>query len=109
VIQVALKGGVQQMKRETLKSLGANLNDYRENLKFGYFSKLVDVTARGLAETLLERFQVYFSDLSTIVGRISDKKVDKEQASKILKEMKYKSYELKEGIVKLKEKLENSA
>jgi len=109
VIQVALKGGVQQMKRETLKSLGANFNDYRENLKFGYFSKLVDVTARGLAETLLERFQVYFSDLSTIVGRISDKKVDKEQASKILKEMKYKSYELKEGIVKLKEKLENSA
>jgi len=108
VVQVALKGGVQQMKRETLKSLGANLKDYRENLKFGYFSKLVEATAEGLAETLLERFQVYFSDLSTIVGRISDKKVDKEQASKILKEMKYKSYELKEGIVKLKEKLEKS-
>jgi len=109
VVQKALEGGVQQMKRETLKSLGANLKDYRENLKFGYFSKLVDATASGLAETLLERFQVYFSDLSAIVDRISDKKVDKEQASGILKEMKYKSYELKDSIAKLKQDINGPA
>jgi hypothetical protein len=109
VVQMALRAGVQQMKRDTLKSLSANLNDYRENLKFGYFSKLVEVTAKGLAGNLLERFQVYFGDLSAIVGRISDKKVDKEQVNGILKDMKYKSYELKESIAKLKQKIENIA
>ena len=88
VVQKALTGGVQQMKRETLKSLGDNLKDYRENLKFGYFSKLVDETTKSLAETLLERFQIYFNDLSTVGGKISDKSVDKEQASDILKDMK---------------------
>ena len=109
VVQMALRAGVQQMKRETLKSLSANLNDHRENLKFSYFSKLVDATVTGLAETLVERFQVYFSDLSAIVGRISDKKVDKEQANRILKDMKFKSDELKESIAKLKQKIEDVA
>jgi GTPase SAR1 family protein len=107
VVQMALKAGIRQMKRDTLKSLSANLNDYRENLKFGYFSKLVDATANGLADTLLERFQVYSGDLAAIVGRISNKKIDKEQANGILKEMKFKSYELKEAIAKLKQKIEN--
>jgi hypothetical protein len=109
VVQNALRGGVQQMKRETLKSLGDNLKDYRENLKFGYFSRLVDETAKSLAETLLERFQVYFTYLSTVGGKISDKSVDKEQASEVLREMKFKSYELKESIARLKQDINGPA
>jgi GTPase SAR1 family protein len=109
VVQKALTGGVQQMKRETLKSLGDNLKDYRENLKFGYFSNLVDETAKGLAETLLERFQVYFHDLTMVGGKISDKSDDKDQASEILKEMKFKSYELKDSVVRLKQDINGPA
>jgi GTPase SAR1 family protein len=109
VVQNALRGGVQQMKRETLKSLADNLKDYRENLKFRYFSKLVDETAKGLAETLLERFQVYFHDLTMVGGKISDKSVDKEQVSDILKDMKFKSYELKDSVGQLKQDLEGNA
>lgn len=109
VVASALRGGVQQMKRETLKSLADNFKDYRENLKFGYFSRLVDETASSLAETLLERFQVYFNDLSVVGGKISDKGDDKKRASEILKEMKYKSYELKESIVRLKKNINGPA
>jgi GTPase SAR1 family protein len=109
VVQKALKGGVQQMKRETLQSIADNLKDYRENLKFGYFSKLVDETAQSLAETLLERFQIYFHDLSTVGGKISDKSVDKEQASDILKNMKFTSYELKESVARLKQEIDGNA
>ena len=109
MVQKALKSGVQQMKRETLKSLGDNLKDYRENLKFRYFSRLVDETTKSLAETLLERFQIYFNDLSTVGGKISDKSVDKEQASEILKDMKFKSYELKESIARLKQGINGPA
>ena len=109
VVQNALRGGVQQMKRETLKSLGNNLKDYRENLKFGYFSRLVDETTKSLAESLLERFQVYFNDLIMVGGEISDKSVDKEQASEILKNLKFKSYELKENIASLKQDINGPA
>jgi hypothetical protein len=94
------------MKRETLKSVVANLKDYRENLKFGYFSRLIDTTASSLEETLVERFQVYFNDLSTIVGQISHTKDDREQAFRVLKEMEAKSNRLKDRVERLKEKIE---
>jgi len=106
VVHGALQGGARQMKRETLKSVVANLKDYCENLKFGYFSILIDTTASSLEETLVERFQVYFNDLSTVVGQISHTKVDKERAFKILKEMEVKSNQLKNRVERLKEKIE---
>ncbi len=109
VVQKALKGGIQQMKRETLKSLAVNLKDFRENLKFGYFSRLVEAVAARLAETMLERFQVYFNDLSTIVSQISHTKVDKEQAFDVLKSMDGKSHDIKIKINRLREKIEGIA
>lgn len=109
VVQKALKGGIQQMKRETLKSLAVNLKDFRENLKFGYFSRLVEAVAARLAETMLERFQVYFNDLSTIVSQISNTKVDKEQAFDVLKSMDGKSHDIKIKINRLREKIEGIA
>ena len=68
----------------------------------------MDETTKSLAESLLERFQVYFNDLIMVGGKISDKSVDKEQASEILKEMKFKSYELKENIASLKQDISGS-
>jgi hypothetical protein len=69
----------------------------------------VDETAKGLAETLLERFQVYFHDLTMVGGKISDKGDDKDQASEILKEMKFKSYELKDSVARLKQVINGPA
>jgi GTPase SAR1 family protein len=106
MVQRALKGGAQQMKRETLKSFAVNLKDFRENLKFGYFSRLVEATAASLAETMLEGFQIYFSDLSTIVGQISNTRADKEQAVDVLKTMDVKSHDINERIDRLREKIE---
>ena len=97
------------MKRETLKSLAANLRDFRENLKFGYFSRLVEAAAARLAETMLERFQIYFNDLSAIIGQISNTKLDKEQAFEVLKTMDGKSHDIKIKIKRLREKIEGIA
>ena len=97
------------MKRETLKSFVVNLRDFRENLKFGYFSRLVETTAASLAETMLEGFQIYYSDLSSIVGQISNTQADKEQAFDVLKTMSEKSRDIKERIDRLREKIETIA
>jgi hypothetical protein len=109
MVQRALRGGAQQMKRETLKSFVVNLRDFRENLKFGYFSRLVEATAASLAETMLEGFQIYYSDLATIVGQISNTQADKEQAFDVLKTMDAKSRDIKERIDRLREKIESIA
>ena len=78
----ALKDGVQRMKKETIRSVIFNFKDYKENIKFQYLFKLADSASNNLYEALLDRFQAYLTDLSTIVQLISEKKADKQKAAK---------------------------
>jgi GTPase SAR1 family protein len=106
VVRKALNGSAQQMKRETLKSVAAHLRDFRENLKFGYFHKLVEATTQKLAEILLDRFQIYALDLSTISRQIANTKVDKEKASEILQKMEQSAQGIKGKIERLRKNIE---
>jgi hypothetical protein len=83
----ALKDATRRMKRETGKSVAFHLKDYRENLKFTYLFKLAEASSDGFAQTVLDRFQAYFSDLSTTMERIGTSQKDKSRAEKILSEM----------------------
>jgi GTPase SAR1 family protein len=83
----ALQNSVQQMKRETEKSVVFHIKDYRENLKFRYLYKMVDATAVGFAQAVLDRFQAYFSNLSTAIERIGTSQQDKAKAMQVLNEM----------------------
>jgi GTPase SAR1 family protein len=83
----ALKDAIRRMKRETGKSVVFHLKDYRENLKFRYLFKLAEATSDGFAQAVLDRFQAYFSDLSTTMERIGTSQNDKARAVKILNEM----------------------
>ena len=80
----ALKAGVKRMKRETEKSILFQLKDYRENVKFQYVLKLVDVAAGVLYEALVERFQSYATDLSRIAGLLDETRSDKSQTMETL-------------------------
>jgi hypothetical protein len=86
----ALQNSVQQMKLETEKSVVFHIKDYRENLKFRYLYKLVDATALGFVQAVLDRFQAYFSNLSTAIEHISASQQDKDEATKVLNEMEGK-------------------
>jgi len=83
----ALRDAIRRMKRETGKSVVFHLKDYRENLKFRYLFKLAEATSDGFAQTALDRFQAYFSDLSATMERIGTSQNDKARAVKILNEM----------------------
>ena len=83
----ALKDATRRMKRETGKSVAFHLKDYRENLKFTYLFKLAEASSDGFAQTVLDRFQAYFSDLSATIERIGTSQKDKSRAEKILSEM----------------------
>jgi GTPase SAR1 family protein len=105
----ALKDAIRRMKRETGKSVVFHLKDYRENLKFRYLFKLAEATADGCAETALNRFQAYFSDLSATMAGIGTSQNDKAGAVKILDEMDQASQQLNEKLDRIRKQIEEAS
>jgi GTPase SAR1 family protein len=105
----ALHNAVSRMKRETEKSVVFHIKDYRENLKFRYLFKLVEATSDGFAQAVLDRFQAYFSNLSTTVVRIGTSQEDKARAIQILNEMEKLSRELNAKINHVRRQTERSS
>jgi gamma-glutamyl phosphate reductase len=108
VIRQALKGGTQQMKRETLKSVVEQLKDYRENLKFAFLLKLVENSANHLADLMLDRFQLFFTDLEALADRFDSTRADKQRTLEILKEMDRSTLEVKESIGYLRKRIQQT-
>lgn len=105
VIRQALNGGTQQMKRETLKSIVEQLKDYRENLKFTFLLKLVDNSAANLSDLMLDRFQLFCTDLAAVADRLDSTKADKQRTSQILKEMNHQGTDVKGSIGHLRRRI----
>ena len=103
---LALKDGVLRMKHEMEKSVISHLKDYQENTKFQYIYKLVEAGSSSLYDTLLDRFQVYGADLSSIVDLINNKMIDREQTSEMMKTMAFNCREMGKKINGLREKVE---
>jgi GTPase SAR1 family protein len=108
VFRQALRGGTQQMKRETLKSVVEQLKDFRENLKFAFLLKLVEKFAENLSDLMIDRFQLFFTDLSAVADRLDSTKTDKQHVSKVLEEMNQRAAEVKGSIDHLRRRLEDT-
>jgi len=104
----ALKDGVFRMKRETERSILFLFKDYRENLKFQYIFKLVEVVSNKFYEALLDRFQAYVTDLSNVVEMVSDKRDDKERTGELLKEMDLTAQRINQRITTVRDKIEST-
>jgi predicted transcriptional regulator len=108
VVRRALRGGIQQMKRETLKSVVEQLRDYRENLKFAFLLKLVENSADYLTQLMLDRFQVFFTDIAAVASRLDSTAADRQCASEILAEMNQGAAEVKLSIGHLRRRIEQN-
>ena len=102
----AVEDALSRMKRETARSVVFHLKDYRENLKFQYFFNLVEAVSASFVETVLEHFQVYFSDLSVTVERIGTSQGDQGKALQILDDMERASRELSGKIDRIRGEIE---
>ena len=105
----ALKDAIRRMKRETAKSVAFHLKDYRENLKFRYLFKLAQATSDGFAQTVLDRFQAHFFDLSATMERIGTNQNDKAMAVKILNEMDQIKRQLNEKLDRIRNEIEEAS
>jgi GTPase SAR1 family protein len=101
----ALKSGVRRMKRETEKSVIFHLNDYKENVKFKYLIKLVDVVSDVLDQELLRGFNNYADGLLRLNERINSKKVDKKKTHQILAEIMKDIPKINDKITRIKEEI----
>ena len=104
---LALKDGILNMKRQTERSMLSHFKDYQENIKFQYTYKLVDALSNSLYESLLDRFEIYTSDLSNLVSQINNKMLDKGQTAESLNMMELTCSELDKNINDLREKIES--
>ncbi len=105
----AMEDALRRMKRETARSVVFHLKDYRENLKFRYFFKLVEAASESFSQTVLERFQAYFSDLSATIERIGTSQSDKEKARQIFDDMERTSRELVDKINRIRGEIEGAS
>jgi hypothetical protein len=98
----ALQASVRRMKQLTVDSVVYQCKDYRENLKFGYVFKLVDIFAQNTAAALVERFQDFGTSTAAQLEWIARHKSEKEQVLKLLHEMRAQNDQLEERIGDLK-------
>lgn len=102
---LALRDGVLGMKHEMEKSVISHLKDYQENIKFQYIYRLVEAESNSLYESLLDRFQVYGEDLSSLVELINNKMIDREQTLEMMRTMAFNCSEMGEKIHDLRKKI----
>jgi hypothetical protein len=103
---LALKSGTDRMKAETLESVRDHLVDYQENLKFRYLFRLAEKAADVLSETMLEKFQAYFTNVESLVDMIGTHQIDKEKAATVLADLDRGLQTLQPRIARLKNTIE---
>jgi hypothetical protein len=107
--ELALASGLERMKRETLAAVAYHLKDYRENLKFNYFFKLVEAATDMFTQAVHERLQAYATDLSAVNGRMTSNRIDKDKAGQVLMTMNLHSQEIQTQLAQIKQQLESGA
>ncbi|HDN94726.1 MAG TPA: hypothetical protein ENG76_01435 [Nitrospirae bacterium] len=75
----ALTDGFKLIKRETEKSIVFHFENYRENFKFQYISRLLEAAATHIHQLLMEKFQSYDTNIKAIENLIEKKGKDREE------------------------------
>jgi GTPase SAR1 family protein len=101
----ALKGGIRRMKRETERSVYEHFKDYQENIKFQYLLRLVKETSTRLYEGLTDHFQVYLSDLETVISSMGSERSDQKALVDALRQIEKEIQPMNERIDTLREEI----
>ncbi|MBN2058985.1 MAG: hypothetical protein JW882_01100, partial [Deltaproteobacteria bacterium] len=102
----ALRDGVKRIKQETERSVIFHLGDYKENLKFQYLFKFVDIASTVLSDDLVDRFRVFTMDISDMAGIVDKEQADKEKILAVLRSVEKESRRVLDHITDLKARME---
>jgi len=102
---LALDDGVRHIKRETEKSIIAHFKDYKENIKFQYFFKLIESIVNNSYDILRKRIEIYTTDLSLILESARTKKTDRAKAAGMVRSIDASANIIIDRIENLQKKL----
>ncbi|MCK5505470.1 MAG: dynamin family protein [Thermodesulfovibrionia bacterium] len=102
----ALVDGFKLIKRETEESVIFHFENYRENFKFQYVSRLVEAAADYLHRLLMERYQSYDTDLMTMEELIKKKGAEREDIIDFLDRVAFDAQHLQETVDKCRVAIE---
>jgi len=101
----ALKAGVRRIKKETEASLLFNFKSYRENIKFQYFSRLIESVAEEMLSRMVDRFYGYQGDLMKLKRRADENRDGKAQIVRAIEESQSRLADLKSEVEKIRKGL----
>ena len=70
---------VEEIKEQMRESITLHFTDYKENLKYQYFFKLVEAMSDRLYEALIDRTRAFTGSLLDMKGLIENERVAKDQ------------------------------
>lgn len=101
----ALKAGVRRIKKETEASLLFYFKSYRENIKFQYFSKLIESVAEEMLSRMVDRFYGYQADLIKLKRRADENRDGKAQIVRAIEESQARLAALESKVEKIRKEL----
>ena len=102
----ALADGVRLIKRETEKSIVFHFENYRENFKFQYVSRLLNASAENLHQLLIERFQSYSTDMRSMEKTVEKKGSDREEMIGFLDRVTDEVQRIQESVVGMRKAIQ---
>ena len=75
----SLENSVHLIKEQMRESITAHFMDYKENLKYQYFYKLIEAMSGRLYEALIDRVRAFTGSLLDMKGLIEDERLAKDQ------------------------------
>jgi hypothetical protein len=73
----ALRKGVERIKGEMVDAMAFGLKDYRENLKYQYILKLVDLAGERICRAVSDRFSAHVADMGAIAELLQERRTDR--------------------------------
>ena len=96
----ALEESVRRMKEELRNSIADHFADYKENLKFQYFFRLVDAVSSNLYEALVDRMRAFTGSLSDMSGLVENQRAERDRVVEELASLETSAGEVLERIRK---------
>lgn len=95
----AMRHAIARMKDETCWSLKAHFMDFRENLKFQYLFRLLELASFTFQEDLGDRLGIFAQGMAQTRGMVDKDQAAKQQAIDILDSMEQTQKQIAEKII----------
>ncbi|MCK5313012.1 MAG: dynamin family protein [Desulfobacteraceae bacterium] len=79
------KKASQRFKKEILRSIKSQINDYKQKIREEYFYLLIKALSEEINEIIIDQFQIYSVEIDNIESKFRQEKSEKDKQKKFLR------------------------